>query len=61
MRERKWLRSSNSCSDNPQSKNCADHVEVSQSKMGCGLVAIGITFAMCGAVAWDTQPAKVLG
>src|SRR6266542_2480812 len=51
MRERKWLRSSNSYSDNRKSKI--------QNRKLVGIVALVVTFAMCGAVVQAQQPKKV--
>ena len=51
MNEKSWLRVLNSCSDNLKSK-------IQNLKWG-GIVAIGVTFAMCGAVAQAQQPKKV--
>ena len=51
MRERKWLRSPNSYSDNPKS--------TIQNPKWVGIFAIALTFALCGAVAEAQQPKKV--
>ena len=51
MHERIWMQSSSSRSDNRKSKI--------QNRKLVGIVAIGITFAMCGAVATAQQPKKV--
>src|SRR5437867_250986 len=51
MRERTWLRSSGFRSDNRKSRI--------QNRKWAGIVAIGITFAMCGAAARAQQPKKV--
>jgi putative tryptophan/tyrosine transport system substrate-binding protein len=51
MHERIWMQSSSSRSDNRKSKI--------QNRKLVGIVAIGITFAMCGAVALAQQPKKV--
>src|SRR3990167_2088072 len=51
MNEKSWLRVLNSCSDNLKSK-------IQNLKWG-GIVAIGVTFAMCGAAARAQQPSKI--
>jgi hypothetical protein len=51
MIERSWMRWPNSCSDNRKSRI--------QNRKWAGIVAIGIAFAMCGAVAQAQQPKKV--
>jgi putative ABC transport system substrate-binding protein len=51
MHERIWMQSSSSRSDNRKSKI--------QNRKLVGIVAIGITFAMCGALATAQQPKKV--
>src|SRR6266508_4964670 len=51
MHERIWMQSSSSRSDNRTSKI--------QNRKLVGIVALGITFAMCGAVATAQQPKKV--
>src|SRR5205823_11618464 len=50
MRERTSLRSSGFRSDNRKSKI--------QNRKWAGIVAIGVTFAMCGAAAQAQQPKK---
>jgi len=51
MRERKWLRTPNSYSDNPKS--------TIQNRKWVGIFAIALTFAMCGAVVEAQQSKKV--
>jgi len=50
----RWLRS-----DNPKSKTCPEPCRRVQNLKWGGIVAIGVAFAMCGAVAQAQQPAKV--
>jgi len=52
MNKRCWLRWLDSSSDNRKSKI--------QNLKSAGFLAIGVTFAMCGAVAQAQQPGKVL-
>ena len=51
MHEKTWIRSLSFRSDNRKSKI--------QNRKLVGIVAIGITFAMCGAVAQAQQPTKI--
>jgi len=50
---------SKSFSDNRKSKTCAELGRSIQNLKWVGIVAVGVTFAMCGAVAQAQQPAKV--
>ena len=59
MHERTWMRSLNSRSDNPKSKTCPELCRRIQNRKLVGIVALVVTFAMCGAVAQAQQPAKV--
>jgi hypothetical protein len=47
------------CSDNRKSKACPEPRRSIQNLKWGGVVAIGITFAMCGAVAQAQQPVKM--
>ena len=49
----------NSCSDNRKSKTCTERRRSIQNRKLVGIVATGITFAMCGAVATAQEPKKV--
>ncbi len=52
-------RFSNSCSDNLKSKTCPELSRRIQNLKWVGIVAIGVAFAMCGALAQAQQPAKI--
>jgi putative ABC transport system substrate-binding protein len=51
MTEKSWLRILKSCSDNPKSKI--------ENPKWLGLVALAVTFALCGAVVDAQQPGKI--
>jgi hypothetical protein len=46
-------------SDNPKSKTCPELCRRIENLKWVGLLAIGVTLAMCGAVAQAQQPEKV--
>jgi len=48
-----------SCSDNRKSKTCTELSRSIENPKWVGIVAIVITFAMCGTVAQAQQPAKI--
>jgi putative tryptophan/tyrosine transport system substrate-binding protein len=57
MNERCWFRILNFRSENLKSKTCTELSRSIQNLKRVGIVAIGVTFAMCGAVA-EAQQAK---
>ena len=59
MRDRSRVRSPSSRSDNLKSKACPEQRRRIQNRKWVGIVAIGVTFAMCGVVAQAQQPKKV--
>jgi hypothetical protein len=52
----RWLVSS---SDNPKSKTCPEPCRGIENRKLVGLVAIAVTFALCGAVADAQQAGKI--
>jgi putative tryptophan/tyrosine transport system substrate-binding protein len=60
MNERIRIRSLHADSDNLKSKTCPELRRRIKNLKWVGLVAIGVTFGMCGAVAEAQQQAKVL-
>jgi putative ABC transport system substrate-binding protein len=59
MNKRCWTGWRDSSSDNPKSKTCTELSRSIQNRKLVGIVALVVTFAMCGAVAQAQQPAKV--
>ena len=59
MRNTLLKRFLNSCSDNRKSKTCPERRRSIKNRKLVGIVATGITFAMCGAVATAQQAKKV--
>src|SRR5437870_435037 len=49
----------NFCSDNLKSKTCTKPRRTIKNRKWVGIVAIGVTFAMCGAVAHAQQTGKL--
>ena len=50
---------SNSSADNLKSKTCAEQSRSIDNRKMVGIVALGVVFVLCGAVASAQQPAKV--
>jgi uncharacterized membrane protein len=59
MHERIWMRFPNFRSDNLKSKTCGEPSRTIQNRKLMGIVALGIAFVLCGAVAAAQQPKKV--
>src|SRR5713226_1359256 len=59
MHDRTRMRSSSFRSDNRKSKTCPEPRRRIQNRKWAGIVAIVVTFSMCGAVAQAQQPAKI--
>ena len=59
MNEGSWLRFPNPISDNRKSKACAEPRRSIQNLNLVGIVALVVTFAMCGAVVEAQQMTKV--
>jgi len=59
MNENTWLQVLNSCSDNLKFKTCGGPCRTIQNLKWVGILAIGVIFAMCGAVAQAQQTKKV--
>src|SRR5437867_10485594 len=59
MNERSWLRVPNFISDNRKSKTCTEPRRSIQNLKLVGIVALGVAFVLCGAVARAQQPTKV--
>jgi putative ABC transport system substrate-binding protein len=59
MRNTLLKRFLNCCSDNQKSKTCTERRRSIKNRKLVGIVATGITFAMCGPVATAQQPKKV--
>jgi putative tryptophan/tyrosine transport system substrate-binding protein len=59
MHERIWMRSANSRSDNRKSKACTELSRSIRNPKWVGLLAIGVTLTVCGAVAQAQQAGKI--
>jgi putative tryptophan/tyrosine transport system substrate-binding protein len=59
MHQKTWMRSLSFRSDNRKSKVCTESHRSIQNRKWVGIVAIGLTFAMCGAVAQAQQTVKM--
>jgi putative ABC transport system substrate-binding protein len=59
MHEKTWMRFSSFQSDNRKSKTCPEPRRRIENLKWVGIVVIGFTFAMCGAVAQAQQTGKI--
>ena len=59
MIERSSMRFPNSLSDNLKSKTCAEQSRSIDNRKMVGIVALGVVFVLCGAVASAQQPKKI--
>ena len=59
MKQRSWMQWLNSSSDNRKSKACPEPRRRIQNRKLAGVVALGVAFVLCGAVASAQQPTKV--
>ena len=59
MHEGTWMGSWNSPSDNRKSKTCTESRRSIQNRKLVGIVAIVTTIAICGAVAYAQQSARI--
>jgi putative tryptophan/tyrosine transport system substrate-binding protein len=59
MNEKSWLQARNSRSDNLKSKTCPESYRRIQNRKLVTTIVVGVTFALCGAVAAAQQPKKV--
>jgi putative ABC transport system substrate-binding protein len=59
MNEKSWLQVLNSSSDNRKPKTRPELSRRTQNPKWVGIIAIGVTFATCGALAQAQQPRKI--